>query len=340
MKRHYLPALVLVLLTATACQPERTENAATDQTPPDRGIARLSAQIDDLIPSDARIEVLGEGYQWSEGPVWVEAESMLLFSDVPANTVYRWTAENGVEPYLQPSGYTGDAQPAREGANGLALDLEGRLLLCQHGDRRVARMSAPLSAPQASYETVADNYKGQRFNSPNDLAVHSSGAVYFTDPPYGLPGQDESPDKELAYNGVFRIAPDGEVQLLEDRLSRPNGIAFSPDEKTLYLANSDPDKAIWMAYDVTATGTIENGRVFFDATTMVPDRPGLPDGMKVDNAGVIYATGPGGVLIISDDGEHLGTIKTGAATANVAFNHDQSALYMTAHKQLLRVRLN
>lgn len=338
MSKHVFPALLLSLWAAAGCQPDQSAEPAAENAPV-RGIERLSPAMDRVIPASAEIEVLGEGFEWSEGPVWVEAEDMLLFSDVPTNTLYKWTAENGVEQYLKPSGYTGDAEPAREGANGLALDEQGRLLLCQHGDRRLARMTAPLDAPAPTFETVAAEYQGKRFNSPNDLALHSGGAIYFTDPPYGLPGKDDDPDKELPYNGVFRVAADGSVELLDDGLTRPNGIAFSPDESTLYVANSDPDNAIWMVYDVTDAGGIENGRVLFDATDKVPEAPGLPDGLKVDAAGIIYATGPGGVLILNSEGEHLGTVNTGAATANVALDTDQDTLYMTAHKQLMRVSL-
>ncbi|MDH3584315.1 MAG: SMP-30/gluconolactonase/LRE family protein, partial [Phycisphaerae bacterium] len=225
------------------------------------------------------------------------------------------------------------------GANALLLDKAGRLVLCQHGDRRVARMDGPLSKPAPKFSTLADRYQDQRFNSPNDAVYHSGGALYFTDPPYGLEKRMKDPAKEIPYQGVYRLAKDGQVTLLTKELSRPNGIAFSPDQKTLYVANSDPAWAIWMAYDVHTDGTIDNGRVFFDATSFVGDRKGLPDGMKLDRAGNLFATGPGGVLVLSPDGRHLGTIQTGQATANCAFGDDGRTLYMTAHSLLMRIRL-
>ena len=302
-------------------------------------IVRLSPKLDALVPPNAKIEILGEGYSWSEGPVWVETHNMLLFSDVPKNIIYRWRETDGVTEYLIPSGHTGITEGGSEGSNGLLLDSQNRLVICQHGDRRMAYMDAPLTHPESKFVSIADNYQEKKFNSPNDAAFHSSGALYFTDPPYGLSQGENSPHKELPYQGVFRATPGGEVALLTDKLSRPNGIAFSPDEQTLYVANSDPENAIWMAYDVTKSGDIENPRLFFDATEDVPNLPGLPDGLKIDDAGNLFATGPGGVLIFTPEGEHLGTINTGQKTANVAFNEDKSILYMTAHSYLMRIVL-
>ncbi len=225
------------------------------------------------------------------------------------------------------------------GSNGLLLDSEGRLVLTQHGDRRVARMDAPLTAPEPNFTTLADRYDGMRFSSPNDAVFDGQGALYFTDPPYGLPQGPGDPTQETPFNGVYRLGVDGEVTLLTDELSRPNGIALSPDEQTLYVANSDSTQAIWMAYDLLPSGRIENGRVFFDATEWVLERLGLPDGLKVDEAGNLFATGPGGVLVFSPDGRHLGTIRTTQETANCAFDRDGTALYMTADSYLLRIRL-
>jgi gluconolactonase len=200
-------------------------------------------------------------------------------------------------------------------------------------------MDAPLTAPEASFTTIADRYDGMRFSSPNDAVFDSRGTLYFTDPPYGLPEGPGDPTQETPFHGVYRLGVDGEVTLLTDELSRPNGIALSPDEKTLYVANSDPERAIWMAYDLLPSGRIANGRVFFDATDLVGESPGLPDGLKVDAAGNLFATGPGGVLVFSPDGRHLGTIRTTQATANCAFDEDGATLYMTADGYLLRIRL-
>lgn len=288
-----------------------------------------------LIELTAPLQKLASGFDWSEGPVWVKNGGYLLFSDVPSNTVYRWKQNEGVSVFVKPSGYTG-AEPrgGEPGSNGLTTDSEGRLVLCEHGDRRVGRIEK-----NGKHITLAGKFNGKRFNSPNDLAYKSNGDLYFTDPPYGLVGNVDDPKKEIAFQGVYRLKPSGEVTLLTDQMSRPNGIAFSPDEKTLYVANSDPKRAVWMAFDVKPDGTLGTGRVFFDSTASVgPAKKGLPDGMKVDASGNIFATGPGGVLVFSPDGKHLGTINTGEATANVGWGDDGSVLYITADMYLCRIK--
>lgn len=327
--------ILAFVLTFTAC----TETPDTKNTTyPNLGsIERLSPKLDELVKPDAKIEILAEGFEWTEGPLWVPEHEMLLFSDIPPNRIYRWREGESTQIYLQPSGYTGkEPRPGEPGSNGLLLDSENRLVLCQHGDRRIAHMNAPLNKPQPAFVTLADSYQGNRLNSPNDAVYDSRGNLYFTDPPYGLPRPE---NQELPFQGVYKLSASGELTLLTDKLSRPNGIALSPDEKTLYVANSDPKHAVWMAYDITTDGNIENGRIFYDATSFVKQAPGLPDGLKVDDQGNLYATGPGGVWIFSADGEHLGTIKTGQATSNCAFNADKSALYITADMYLLRVVL-
>jgi len=303
-------------------------------------IERLDPALDRLIDVNAKIEILAEGYDWSEGPVWVKEGGFLLFSDVPKNVVHRWKQGEGAKPYLTPSGYTGSVPRGGEtGSNGLTLDREGRLVLAQHGDRRVARMDAPLSAPKPSFTTLADRYQGARFNSPNDLVFKSNGDLYFTDPAYGMEKQWDDPRREMNYAGVFRRSAAGEVTLLTREMTRPNGLAFSPDEKRLYIAQSDQNAAIWRVFDVKADGTLENSRVLFDATAMTKTRRGLPDGLKIDVDGNLWATGPGGVLIISPEGKHLGTIATGQATANCAWGDDGRTLYITADMYLMRVRV-
>ncbi len=297
-------------------------------------IVREDPGLDALLAPDARIEVLASGFEWAEGPVWDRKGGYLLFSDIPRNSVMKWSRERGVELFLKPSGYTGVADYGREpGSNGLLIDPQGRLILMEHGDRRVARMD-----PDGGKVTLADRYQGKRLNSPNDGALKSNGDLYFTDPPYGLPKQWNDPRRELDFCGVYRWSQ-GTLTLLTSELSRPNGIAFSPDEKTLYVANSDPKRAIWMAYPVKADGTLGAGRVFADVTAMVSrELPGLPDGLKVDSLGNLWATGPGGVHIYTPDGKRLGRIDTGEATANVAWGDDGSTLYITADMYLCRVR--
>ena len=300
-------------------------------------IERLDPALDVLIAPDAKIEQLAVGFDWAEGPVWRASGHYLLFSDVPKNTIYKWQDSTGLSVFLRPAGYTSINPPGRElGSNGLTLDSNDSLVMADHGNRQVARVNES----KFTKTILADRYQGKRFNSPNDLVYRSNGDLYFTDPPYGLTGLNDDPAKELKFNGVYLLTRSGQLTLLTTELTFPNGLAFSPDEKTLYVANSDPKKAIWMAYDVRPDGTIGNGRVFFDATALVSDkRPGLPDGMKVDRSGNLFASGPGGIMIFSPAGKHLGTIVTGQQTANCAFGDDGSTLYMTANDRLVRVRL-
>jgi gluconolactonase len=297
-------------------------------------IERLAPELDKLIAPDAKLERLAEGYDWSEGPVWIRDGGYLLFSDVPKNTVHKWKEGEGAKPFLNPSGYTGSKPRGGEpGSNGLTVDSQGRLVLCQHGDRRVARLEK-----DRQFKVLAEYYQMRRFNSPNDLAFKSNGDLYFTDPPYGLEKLNQDPNKELSFNGVYRLKPNGEITLFIQDLSFPNGIAFSPNEKTLYVAISDPKKPVIMAYDVTSDGAVANGRVFFDAMPLMAGRKGLPDGLKVDVGGNLFATGPGGVLVIAPDGRHLGTINTGEATANCGWGNDGSVLYITADMYLCRIQ--
>jgi len=298
-------------------------------------IERLDPRLDAIIPVDATIDVLAMGFAWSEGPVWVPSASHVLFSDIPNNRVHRWHDKEGLSIYMEPAGFTGPNEYGKErGSNGLGIDAEGRILFCEHGDRRISRLDA-----DGGKRTLADAYQGKRFNSPNDLAVHSSGAIYFTDPPYGLPQGANDPRRELDFCGVYRLGVDGEVTLLCDTMTRPNGIGFSPDEKTLYVAQSDPAEPIWKAFAVADDGTVDEGRVFFDASPLSKKRQGLPDGLVVAPDGTLFATGPGGVLIFTPEGDHLGTLLTGQATANCTLGDDGRSLYITADSLLCRVRL-
>jgi gluconolactonase len=288
-----------------------------------------------LFPADAKLEVIASGFDWSEGPVWDRWSEWLLFSDVPANTVYRWREGVGIDVYLKPSGYTGRVSYANMGANGLAFDHKGRLLLCEHGDRRVSVLEH-----EGGRRTLADNYQGKRFSSPNDLCVKSNGDIYFTDPPYGLPRQGDDARRELDYSGIFLLRSSGEVVLLNKELTRPNGIALSPDERTLYVANSDPKSALWMAYALNTDGTISGaGRILHDVTSMAGRHKGLPDGLKVDRTGNLWASGPGGIHVIRPSGERLGRIETFQASANCCFGGPGfSTLYICADMYLCRIR--
>ncbi|HMO36687.1 MAG TPA: SMP-30/gluconolactonase/LRE family protein [Gemmatales bacterium] len=298
-------------------------------------IVRLDPRMDTLLGQDARLDKIAGGFDWAEGPVWQASENRLLFSDIPKNMVWQWSPDKGLSAFLKPSGYTGDKKRGGEaGCNGLAFNPEGKLVLCQHGDRRIAM----LEDDGRSFMTLADKYEGKRFNSPNDLAYHSGGDLYFTDPPYGLEKGPDDPARELDFCGVFRLGRDGKVTLLTKDLTRPNGIAFSPDEKTLYVANSDPKRAYWMAYPVKQDGTLGEGRIFLDVTKELPRMKGLPDGLKVDVSGNLFATGPGGVWVVTAGAEVLGRIDPGCATANCGFGEDGSTLFLTADKSLCRVR--
>jgi len=293
----------------------------------------------EIVSKDAVIEIISGGHDWTEGPLWVESEALLLYSDIPRNAVYVWKEGQKSEIFLQPSGFEGDHFEGSEpGANGLLLDQNNDLVLCQHGNRQIAKMINPVSDPSPGFQILADRYDHKRLNSPNDAVYKRNGDLYFTDPPYGLPKQMDDQDKQLPFQGVYRLEPNGNVTLLTDEFTRPNGIAFSPDEKTLYVSNSDPEMAIWKSFDVRDNGLLENGRVFFDATPSVPVEIGLPDGLKVDSSGNLFATGPGGVFVFSPEGELLGKIKTGQATSNCAFNTDKSILFITADSYVLRVK--
>ena len=300
-------------------------------------IERAAAGLDTLIAPDARIEKLADGFTWSEGPVWIRDGGYLLLSDVPANKMYRWSERDGLSVFLDPSGRAGaGASGFREpGSNGLVRGPGNSILMADHGNRAVARLD--LATRTKAF--LATHYQGKRFNSPNDLVRARDGSIYFTDPPYGLEGLNASPLKEMAFNGVYRIAPDGTVELLEKGMSFPNGIILSPDERTLYVANSDPERAVIRAYDLDERGRIGPGRVFADMTPLAKSGlPGLPDGMAIDKNGNLFATGPGGVHVFTPAGDRLGRIDTGTAVANCAFGEDGRTLFLASNHMLTRIR--
>ena len=299
-------------------------------------IERNDPRIDNILPKDAEVAVIAEGFHWLEGPAWNRDQDYLLFSDIPANSIYRWDPETGVSLFMQPSGYTGSEpfEGREPGSNGLTFDHQGRLTICEHGDRRIRRLE-----PDGSKTVLADRYQGKRFNSPNDAIYRSNGDLYFTDPPFGLPKAFDDPDKELGFNGVYRLTPEGKLHLLEDGIKAPNGIAFSPDEKTLYLTDVDPERMAWLAYDVADDGSIQRGRVFFSAMPWKDKRAGAPDGIKVDSDGNLYGAGPEGLYIFAADGTHLGTVFTGVPTGNLAWGEDGSTLFITADTRLLKLRV-
>ncbi|MCW3118922.1 MAG: SMP-30/gluconolactonase/LRE family protein [Chitinophagaceae bacterium] len=303
-------------------------------------IERSDPALDAILSHNARVEVISSGYQWSEGPLWIESEKMLLFSDVPANTVFKWTEKEGTEVYLKPSGYTGTvARGGETGSNGLALNKDNKLVLCQHGNRQLAWMDAAIDIPKPVFKTIADNYQSKKFNSPNDLVYRSNGDLFFTDPPYGLEKNMDDPLKEMRYQGVFCVKASGEVKLLIDSLTRPNGIALTPDQKTLVIGNSDPEKPYWYAYDIAENDSLINPRIFFDSRNASKTERRAPDGFKFDKNGNMFASGPGGILIFDRNAKIIGKIKTSGDASNCALSPDEKTLYITANKYVLRIKM-
>lgn len=295
----------------------------------------------DILDANAEIAILASGFEWTEGPLYIEDGDYLLFSDIPNNKVYKLDTHNDTTTYLYPSGFSGDNFTGAEpGSNGLLLSPKGELVLMQHGNRQVAKMNTALTNPKENFTALADNYKGMRFNSPNDGCYDAMGNLYFTDPPYGLPGQMEDAEKELDFQGVYCLLTSGEL-LLIDTLSRPNGIALSPDNKALYVAVSDAEAAVWQKYTLREPGVIASKELMADLTHLIgkENEDGLPDGLKVNSQGIIFATGPGGVWIFNPEGKAIARIRTGQKTANCAFGKDEKRLFMTADDYILAVDL-
>ena len=327
-------ASAIVLFFASSCFAQNTTNF-----PVIGHVDRFAESLDSLISSDAKIEVLCGGFEWAEGPVWVPEDrnqfgGYVLFSDIPHNAVMKWQEGAGASVFMKPAGYTGVADYGAEpGSNGLALDAEQRLVSCEHGDRRIS-----LLTKGGGKMTLADRWEGKRFNSPNDLAIRRNGDIFFTDPIYGLPKRENDPMREIDFCGIYRLQPDGSVTLQNREVSRPNGIAFSPDHNTLYVANSDGADPVWRAFPVNDDGNLGTPKPFFDSSKDERISRGGGDGLKVDAHGNVFATGPGGVLILSAEGKLLGRIVTGERIANVAWGNNGSVLYLTSDMYLCRIQ--
>lgn len=294
-----------------------------------------------IVDPKAEIKIIAEGFHWTEGPLWIESEKSLLFSDIPSNSVYKMNLAGDTSLYLYPAGYTASAYKDQEpGSNGLLISPEGKLVLLQHGDRRIAYMNNSFAKPGPDYITIVDNYKGNKLNSPNDGVYDSEGNLYFSDPPYGLPGGDNDPAKELSFQGVFCQLKSGELVLL-DSLSRPNGLALSPGESKLIVAVSDEKHAVWYSYDIAEAGRVQNKKLFFDVTHLIgkEGQKGLPDGMKMHPGEYLFATGPGGVWVFNKAAKPIARIHTGHATSNCAFTSDYKTLFLTADDYILSVEL-
>jgi len=325
MKIRLVPLLLGLLISAHADEPVRPTIGSIKQTDP---------SLTHFLDPNAKIEVIASGFRWTEGPVWDKQNNRLLFSDVPTNKIHQWSENRGTRVFMRPSGYTGiDSYGRESGSNGLAFDKRGRLLICEHGDRRVSILT-----PKGGKMTLADNFNGSRLNSPNDLTIHPNGTIYFTDPPYGLPMQGKDPRRELDIFGVYRIRPDGSVRPFVKTLSRPNGVALSPEGDTVFVAQSDRKFPVILAYPIKRNGNAGREKLIFDAKPLTKKYQGLPDGLKVDIYGNLWASGPGGILIISPEGTLLGHILTGQKTSNCAWGDDGSTLYITASSYVLRVK--
>lgn len=328
-------------VTAVAAPAAETLILDTRNFPVVGTVHRLDPRLDELIAPGAQIEVIASGFDWCEGPVWVpEAADAtngghLLFSEIPSNSVRRWDEGKGLTVFLPASGYTGPGEYSREpGSNGLALDSAGRLISCEHGDRRLSILTAG-----GGKRTLVDNFEGKRFNSPNDLTISRRGTVYFTDPPYGLPQGAEDAARETDFCGVYRYNPENQqISVVSRKMTRPNGIALSPDERTLYVAQSDGQATLWMSFPVAPDGSTGEGVVFKEVTAMGKELPGSCDGLKVDERGNLWATGPGGVHVMAPDGTLLGRIETGQFTSNCAFGGKEgTTLFMTADMYVCRL---
>lgn len=333
--------LLFFLILISACSEPKVASNNEVETPAYQTVGSieiLDANLNAFLSDDAKIEVLASGFEWSEGPLWLGDQNALIFSDVPTNKIWKWTESDSLSLFLEPSGYLGTETNKKEpGSNGLTLNSSGELIICQHGERRVAKMNASLSSPKADFVSLVSDYEGKMLNSPNDLVYNKSGQLFFNDPPYGL---DPWNTKELDFQGVYRLDADGSLNLLLDSLARPNGIGLSPDEKTLYIAQSDFEKARYYAFDLDTNGDVVGGKVLLDATALIgSENPGLPDGLTVHSSGTLFASGPGGILVISPEGKHLGTIRTGQGTANCTFDSNETYLYMTADAFLMRIKM-
>jgi gluconolactonase len=299
----------------------------------------ISNELSSVIKKDAKVEIVAEGFQFTEGPLWVEKEKMLLVSDIPANTIYKWTEARGKEVFLTPAGYTDSVKRGGfMGPNGMVISPDGKLWVCQHGDQRIAMMDAPLNDPKPNFVTVAGVFEGKRLNSPNDLFLTKNGDLYFTDPSYGFEKGPRDPKKELPFNGVYKMSKSGTITLLTDSIDQPNGIGIMPDGKTLLVSNSDGRKRRWYSYELNSDGTIKSGKIFYDASN--EQAPGLCDGFRIDKNGNVFAAGPGGIWIFNKNGKLLGKIKVdGVTVSNCALSPDNKTLYITAVQYLLRVKM-
>lgn len=339
MRKSLLAGAAGLILAAAGITAQAVETAVAPQKIENARVDRWDPELDAIVPMDWKIEKLAEGFGWTEGPIWVKKGGYLLFTDVPGNKMWKWSEQGGLEKFLDPSGAANpDPDIWREaGANGLAIYDRRSLVYADTGNRMIQR----LDLRSRKRTPVATVFEGRKFSSPNDVIRLKNGVLFFTDPPYGFKKFDAAPQKEIAFNGVYRRGRDGSVTAIEKELSRPNGVALSPDERTLYVTQSEPAKAIIMAYSLDKTGHVTGKRLFADVTDLVSnDAPGLPDGITVAADGTVFSSGPGGILVLSKEGKRLGRISDGKPTANCKFGDDGRTLYLTSQDMLARIRLN
>jgi gluconolactonase len=348
MKHKYVFPFFILFIVIGSCnnqnQSAENEKKETPVTDSVKGnplhISILSDEALNLIDSTAEIEVLAKGFKWSEGPVYISDSNYLIFSDVPANKIYKWQEGKDTSIFLMPSGYTGTIPREKEpGSNGLTIDKNGKLVLCQQGNRQIARMKSSINDPKPQFETIVSNYKGKKFNSPNDLVYAANGDLYFTDPPYGLKDGVKDSTKEIPFQGIYLVKPGGKLILISDKISYPNGIALSPDNKILYIANSDNDNKEWIRFDLNKDGLPLKDTVFYRVSAEEGKIPGGPDGMKVNAKGYIFSSGPGGIWIFNPAGKVIARIYTGQLTSNCFLDQVHNILYMTCNSMVMRVKL-
>lgn len=340
-----LPAFILLLACNNGTSPLTANKdsvaAKEPQTPPAnaRRIAIIDPEALAFFDSTTTINVIASGFIWTEGPLYIQDGDYLLFSDIPNNKVYKWKEGADTSLFLFPSGFTGKIYKGKEaGSNALLLNAKKELVLLQHGDRRVAKMNAPLRKSASNFTTLADRYNGKRLNSPNDGVLDAKGNIYFTDPAYGLANGLNDAEKELSFQGVYLLHPDGKLELFTDEIKFPNGITLSPDGKYLFVANSDPANKTWFKYELAEDGTKKSGMLFYHAAKDDGIDNGNPDGMKMTKEGFLFATGPGGVWLFNPAGKLIARIYTGTLTSNCAFGKDQQELFMTCSDKVMRIK--
>jgi len=340
MKLNHVSCVLIAVMFFLGGKSIQAQTNDLQPQPSKLKIEIMDAEALGILDSSATIEIIGKGFKWTEGPLYIKEGNYLIFSDIPDNKIYEWQEGKELMTFLMPSGNTGPATKAKEpGSNGLLLSPDGHLILCQHGDRRIAKMAAPLNNPRPEFVTIVDKYMGKRLNSPNDAVYHSNGDLYFTDPPYGLTNGIKDSTRELDFQGVYRLKPNGQLDIVTKELKYPNGIALSPDRKFLFVSSSDPDNYVWMQYELDANGLAKSQKVFHEAHAFEGKNLGAPDGMKINKSGYIFASGPEGIWLFNSSGKLIAKIYTGQLTANCGLTPDEKELFITCDHFVMRLKL-